>query len=213
MKYDSVIFDLDGTLLDTLCDLRNSVNFALREHGMAERSLAEIRRFVGNGVRNLCKRAAEEGTDEEKVDEILATFRAHYKDHSNDETRPYEGIIDLLTSLKERGISTAIVSNKVDSAVQTLKAEYFSGLIDVAVGELDGVKRKPCPDTVFLAMEKLGCKCPVYVGDSEVDVETAKNASLDGIFVTWGFRDEAELRAAGAEILVKSVKELSEVLS
>ncbi len=212
MKYDSVIFDLDGTLLDTLCDLKNSVNFALRSHGMAERSLGEVRRFVGNGIRNLCKRAAQEGTSEEKVDEILATFRSHYKDHSNDNTKPYDGITELLSSLKSKGIPTAIVSNKVDSAVQTLTEEYFNRLIDVAVGELEGVARKPEPDTVFLAMKKLGCSHPVYVGDSEVDVETAKNAGLDGIFVTWGFRDEEELRAAGADTLVSSVKELWEAL-
>ena len=212
MKYDSVIFDLDGTLLDTLCDLKNSVNFALRSHGMAERSLSEVRRFVGNGIRNLCKRAAEEGTSEEKVDEILDTFRAHYKDHSNDNTKPYDGIIEMLTSLKARNIPTAIVSNKVDSAVQALAGEYFNGLIDVAVGELSGVARKPEPDTVYIAMQRMGCTRPVYVGDSEVDVETAKNAGIDGVFVTWGFRDEEELREAGAKVLKRDAKELLEVL-
>ncbi|MBE6587958.1 MAG: HAD family hydrolase [Ruminococcaceae bacterium] len=211
MKYDSVIFDLDGTLLDTLDDLRDSVNFALRAHGLPERTLPEIRCFVGNGVGNLVKRSAGD-VSEKEVDEILATFRSHYKDHSSDKTKPYEGIIGLLSSLRERGIPTAVVSNKIDSAVRALIPEYFGDLIDVAIGELEGVKRKPAPDTVRLAMERLCVSCPVYVGDSEVDVQTAKNAGIDGIFVTWGFRSEDELRAAGAERLVKSPDELKEAL-
>jgi len=212
MKYDCVIFDLDGTLLNTLDDLCDSVNFALRQFGMPERSLSEIRNFVGNGVRILVKSSAPEGTSENDVDRILSVFREHYKDHSRDKTKPYDGIVELLQYLSEKGIPTAVVSNKVDSAVQALVPEYFGSLISVAIGELEGVKRKPEPDTVLLAMERLGCSRPVYVGDSEVDVKTAKNAAVDGIFVTWGFRSEEELLAAGASVTVHTADELREVL-
>lgn len=206
------IFDLDGTLLNTLDDLCDSVNFALRQFGMPERSLSEIRNFVGNGVRILVKSSAPEGTSENDVDRILSVFREHYKDHSRDKTKPYDGIVELLQYLSEKGIPTAVVSNKVDSAVQALVPEYFGSLISVAIGELEGVKRKPEPDTVLLAMERLGCSRPVYVGDSEVDVKTAKNAAVDGIFVTWGFRSEEELLAAGASVTVHTADELREVL-
>lgn len=212
MKYDAVIFDLDGTLLDTLEDLANSVNFALRTHGMAERTLCEVRSFVGTGIGNLIKKSVPEGTGEEKCSEVLDTFRDHYKDHSTDMTKPYDGILSLLSDLRTEGVPTAVVSNKVDIAVQMLVKGYFQGLIDVAVGELEGVKRKPEPDTVFLAMKKMGVKNAVYIGDSEVDVKTAENASLDGVFVSWGFRTEDDLRRAGAEIVVHSTGELWEVL-
>ena len=198
MKYDSVIFDLDGTLLDTLEDLADSMNYALSAHNMKVRTLDEIRAFVGNGMLNLAKKAVPEGTDENTVNAVLATFKAHYADHSQDKTKPYDGIIPLLTSLKERGIPTAVVSNKGDYAVQLLMPKYFGDLIDVAIGELEGVARKPEPDTVHLAMKRMGVKNPVYVGDSEVDVLTAKNAGIDGIFVTWGFRSKKELTEAGA---------------
>lgn len=214
MKYDSVIFDLDGTLLDTLEDLADSMNYALSAHNMKERTLDEIRAFVGNGMLNLARKAVPEGTDEEVINAVLATFKAHYADHSQDKTKPYDGIIPLLSSLKERGIPTAVVSNKADYAVQLLMPKYFGDLIDVAIGELEGVARKPEPDTVHLAMKRMGVKNPVYVGDSEVDVLTAKNAGIDGIFVTWGFRSKKELILAGAsdDSIVKSAKELEERL-
>ncbi len=212
MKYDAVIFDLDGTLLDTLEDLANSVNAALKAHNMPERMLSEVRSFVGTGIGNLIKKSVPEGTDAKKCDEVLVTFRDHYKDHSTDMTKPYDGIISLLSDLKAAGVPTAVVSNKVDIAVQMLVRKYFPGLINVAVGELEGVNRKPEPDTVFIAMENLGVKNAVYVGDSEVDVKTAKNALLDGIFVSWGFRTEDDLRGAGAETVVHSANELWEVL-
>ena len=202
MKYDSVIFDLDGTLLDTLGDLCDSVNFALRSFALPERSLNEVRSFVGDGIKNLIIRSVPEGTDDGAAERVLLAFRDHYKDNSQNKTKPYDGIID-----------TAVVSNKVDIAVKMLVGGYFGDLIDVAIGELEGVKRKPSPDTVNLAIEKLSVKHPVYVGDSEVDVKTAKNAGIDGVFVTWGFRDEAVLREAGAEVLVGCAKELLEVLS
>ena len=214
MKYDSVIFDLDGTLLDTLEDLADSMNYALSAHNMKVRTLDEIRAFVGNGMLNLAKKAVPEGTDENTVNAVLATFKAHYADHSQDKTKPYDGIIPLLTSLKERGIPTAVVSNKGDYAVQLLMPKYFGDLIDVAIGELEGVARKPEPDTVHLAMKRMGVKNPVYVGDSEVDVLTAKNAGIDGIFVTWGFRSKNELTEAGASecSIANTASELEERL-
>ena len=214
MKYDSVIFDLDGTLLDTLEDLADSMNYALSAHNMKVRTLDEIRAFVGNGMLNLAKKAVPEGTDEKTVNEVLATFKAHYADHSQDKTKPYDGIIPLLSSLKERGIPTAVVSNKGDYAVQLLMPKYFGDLIDVAIGELEGVARKPEPDTVHLAMKRMGVKNPVYVGDSEVDVLTAKNAGIDGIFVTWGFRSKNELTEAGASecSIANTASELEERL-
>lgn len=212
MKYDAVIFDLDGTLLDTLEDLANSVNFALKTYGMAERTLCEIRSFVGTGIGNLIKKSVPEGTGSEKCAEVLDTFRNHYKDHSADMTKPYDGVLSLLSDLRAAGVPVAVVSNKVDIAVQMLVKRYFDGLIDVAVGELEGVNRKPEPDTVFIAMEKMGVKNAVYIGDSEVDVKTAENASLDGVFVSWGFRTEDDLRSAGAETVVHNTGELWEVL-
>ena len=214
MKYDSVIFDLDGTLLDTLEDLADSMNYALSAHNMKERTLDEIRAFVGNGMLNLAKKAVPEGTDEEVINAVLATFKAHYADHSQDKTKPYDGIIPLLSSLKERGIPTAVVSNKGDYAVQLLMPKYFGDLIDVAIGELEGVARKPEPDTVHLAMKRMGVRNPVYVGDSEVDVLTAKNAGIDGIFVTWGFRSKNELTEAGASecSIANTASELEERL-
>lgn len=212
MKYDAVIFDLDGTLLDTLEDLTGSVNAALRAYDMPERTVSEVRSFVGTGIGNLIKKSVPEGTREEMINEVLVAFLNHYRDHSADMTKPYDGIISLLSDLKAKGIPTAVVSNKVDIAVQMLVKKYFPDLIDVAVGELEGVSRKPEPDTVFIAMEKLGVMDAVYVGDSEVDVMTAKNASLDGVFVTWGFRTEDDLRGAGARCIVHSAKELWEVL-
>lgn len=213
MKYDSVIFDLDGTLLDTLGDLWGSTNFALSQLGLPTRTLDEVRRFVGNGVANLIKRAVGDNGDEEIADKALEIFREHYALHNCDTTCPYEGVIELLISLRERGVKVAIVSNKIDWAVQELSEKYFKGLVDCAVGELSGIARKPEPDMVYLAMEKLGCKAPVYVGDSEVDVRTAKNANMDGIFVTYGFRTEDDLRLAGGECIVDTVAELSAILT
>ncbi|MBQ3527721.1 MAG: HAD family hydrolase [Clostridia bacterium] len=214
MKYDSVIFDLDGTLLDTLEDLCDSMNYALSAHNMKTRTLSEIRVFVGNGMLNLARKAVPEGTDEEALNSVLTAFKAHYADHSQDKTRPYDGITELLSALKERGIPTAVVSNKADYAVKLLMPKYFGDLIGVSLGELEGVPRKPHPDTVRMAIEKMGAHNPVYIGDSEVDVLTAKNAGIDGIFVTWGFRSNKELTEAGADegSIVNSVFELEERL-
>ncbi len=212
MKYDGVIFDLDGTLLDTLCDLCDSTNFALSSFGFPMRSLEEIRSFVGNGIGNLILRALPENTDRETGEKVLSVFKEHYRENSRNKTAPYPGIVELLESLKVEGVKVAVVSNKADFAVQTLMADFFPGLVTVAIGELLGVPRKPDPATTLLAMEKMGICNAVYVGDSEVDVETAKNANISGIFVDWGFRSEKQLRDSGAITVVHNAKELYERL-
>lgn len=199
-KYNAVIFDLDGTLLDTLEDLADAVNYALRSMQMPERSIEEIRAFVGNGVRRLLELAVPEGFANPRFDETFERFKEYYGMHCNDKTKPYEGILPLLQELKEEGFSLAIVSNKLDSAVKELSRIYFDNLVEVAIGEREGVQRKPAPDTVFAALEELSVsgECAIYVGDSDVDIMTAKNAGLPCISVLWGFRDRVFLEEQGA---------------
>ncbi len=210
----NLIFDLDGTLLNTLADLRDSTNFALKKFGFPVRTTEEIRNFVGNGLRMLIKRSLAQGTDKSTVDAVLAEMKAHYWEHYHDGTVPYDGILPLLQELKARGFRMAIVSNKADPMVQLLRTLYFERLIPVAVGELDGVARKPAPDLVRLAMKRLGCaeENTAYIGDSEVDIETAKNAGLPCFCVGWGFRPEEVLRKAGAETVYRSPAELRTAL-
>lgn len=202
----AVIFDLDGTLLNTLQDLCNSTNAALTQFGYPTRTLDEVRSFVGNGVKLLILRAlgVEKPEDCPDFDDVFAAFRAHYADHSNDCTCAYPGIMELLAKLKEAGAPMAIVSNKLDPAVKQLNEIYFKDFISVAIGENEaaGVKKKPASDTVYAALRELGVspEDAVYVGDSEVDIATAKNAGIPCISVTWGFRDRAWLLAHGAEI-------------
>lgn len=209
-----MIFDLDGTLLNTLADLRSSTNYALKKFGFPERSTEEIRNFVGNGLRMLIRRAVPQQTREETVDEVLTAMKAHYREHYHDATVPYDGILPFLCRMKKCGFRMAIVSNKADPMVQLLRTLYFDDLIPVAVGELDGVARKPAPDMVYIAMERLGCTAEgtVYIGDSEVDIETARNAGLPCLSVDWGFREETILRKAGAETVYHSPAELQEAL-
>lgn len=196
-KYKAVIFDLDGTLLDTLDDLKNSTNYALREMGFAERTQEEIRRFVGNGVAKLIERAVPEGTDVSMVQKTLSVFKEHYALHCEDCTAPYEDVLPMLARLSERGIALAVVSNKIESAVISLCRQYFEG-IDIALGDREERRKKPYPDALFEALRRLGLapEEAVYIGDSEVDVETAKNAGMDCISVTWGFRDTDALKRA-----------------
>lgn len=177
---DTIIFDLDGTLLDTLDDLANSVNYALRIHRLKERSIKDIRRFLGNGIRYLMTNAVDNAVTGDDFETVFQTFRTHYVAHCLDTTRPYPGIMQLLETLKSKQIKMAIVSNKLDPAVQELAERFFKGYIDSAVGESKTVRRKPNPDAVLKAMHDLGTTADhaIYVGDSEVDLETAKNAGL-----------------------------------
>lgn len=215
----AVIFDLDGTLLDTLQDLCNSTNAALAQFGYPLRTLDEVRRFVGNGVKLLMLRALgiEKPEDCADFDQIFEAFRAHYALHSNDCTRAYPGVPELLEKLKAAGVPMAIVSNKLDAAVKQLNQIYFKDYISVAIGENEaaGVKKKPAPDTVYAALRELGVSAEdaVYVGDSEVDIATAKNAGLPCISVTWGFRDSGWLLAHGAERLFGTPQEVWEALA
>lgn len=214
----AVIFDLDGTLLDTLQDLCNSTNAALVQFGYPTRTLDEVRSFVGNGVKLLILRALgiEKPEDCPDFDDVFAAFRAHYAIHSNDCTCAYPGIPELLSKLKEAGAPMAIVSNKLDAAVKQLNDIYFKEYISVAIGENEaaGVKKKPAPDTVYAALRELGVspKDAVYVGDSEVDIATAKNAGIPCISVTWGFRDSEWLLEHGAERLYDTTKQVWDVL-
>lgn len=212
MSYQTYIFDLDGTLLDTLGDLAASVNYAMRTHGMPEHSVDEVCRFVGNGVRRLMERAVPGGAAHPEFEAAFATFRRHYMEHSLDTTRPYKGIPEMLQELKRRGRHTAVVSNKFDAATKELCRHFFPDTIDVAVGEheAEGIRKKPAPDTVLQALSQLGVgqDGAVYVGDSDVDIQTARNSGLPCISVLWGFRDREFLLAHGAETFVSQPSEL-----
>lgn len=212
IKYDAVIFDLDGTLLNTLDDLHAAVCHALSSCGLPPRTLEEVRCFLGNGIRLLIERAVPSGTDAETVDAVFEAFKKYYKDHCEDRTAPYPGVMELLEKLHGEGVKCAIVSNKADFAVKKLAKTYFGPLIDTAIGEREGIAKKPAPDSVFEAIRLLDAKNPVYVGDSEVDVATAAAAGISGSFVDWGFRDRETLRAAGADEISSSTEELYEKL-
>lgn len=210
MKKNTVIFDLDGTLLDTLQDLADATNYALRKQGMPERTIEEVRQFVGNGVRLLMIRAIPGGEENPLFEETFALFKSYYGEHCNDHTRPYEGIMELLATLREKDYAVAIVSNKIDFAVKELSKLYFQGIVPVAIGEKEGIRRKPAPDTVFEALKELGRtkEEAVYVGDSDVDIETAQNAGMPCISVLWGFRDKAFLETHGASHYAEKAEEI-----
>lgn len=209
-EYYAYIFDLDGTLLDTLGDLAASVNAALEACQMPCRSIDEVRAFVGNGVKVLMQRAVPEETDEKRMEEALEVFRRHYLVHSMDTTCPYEGIIPLLESLKSQGKKIAVVSNKFQKATQELCEHFFGSLVDVAIGESESIRKKPAPDTVLEAMRRLNVDTTqaVYIGDSDVDIQTARNCSLPCISVLWGFRSRDFLLKHGATILVGEPEEI-----
>lgn len=211
-KYKAAIFDLDGTLLDTLDDLTNSVNFALRSHSLPERRRSQIRHFLGNGIRNLVRNSVGESAmvDDRTFESVFQVFRTHYQANCLRLTRPYDGVLPLLAALKEKGVHLAIVSNKVDSAVQALKAHFFADFIEVAIGESEGVRRKPAPDSVLKAIAYFGCKPEetIYVGDSEVDYATAKNAHTSYNIVLWGFRDKPFLEEVGITCFSENTKDL-----
>lgn len=209
MKYKLAIFDMDGTILNTLDDLADSVNTVLQAHSYPERSIDEIRRFVGNGIRKLLERAVPEGLTVEEIDQIHQEFMEYYQKHCTNKTKPYEGITELLQALLEEGVQTAVLSNKADAAVQELCQDYFSGLFHIAVGERPGMNRKPSPDGVEYILDQLQVdkKDAVYIGDSEVDVQTASNAGIDSIIVLWGFRDKALLESYGATCFAEQTED------
>ena len=211
---DTIIFDLDGTLLNTLEDLMDSVNFALERQGFPLRNLEEIRSFVGNGIRLLVERAVPQevvGTDTFEV--CFKDFNDYYKVHMEDKTAPYDGINEMLKNIKKAGFKTAIVTNKVDYAAQELCNRLFPE-IDLVVGSVDDRPNKPAPDGAFYAIDTLGSKAEntIFVGDADTDILTAKNAGLKSIGVLWGFRDREIIEAEGAEYIVETVKELEKLL-
>lgn len=209
-KYDLVIFDLDGTILNTLEDLADSLNMILQRHQYPPRTLSEVRGFVGNGIRLLVERAAPSGLSTEQMDSLHHEFILYYQQHCMDKTRPYAGIIEVIRQLKTRGYYIAVVSNKADPAVQMLCGHYFKGLFDIAAGERAGIARKPAPDSVNQILDELQITADraVYVGDSEVDIAAADNAGIDEIAVTWGFKDSDFLEQNGAACLISRPDEL-----
>ncbi len=209
-EFSTYIFDLDGTLIDSIGDLASSCNYALRKYGMGEYSVDEVRMMVGNGVKKLMERATPDGLANPLFDEVYACFRQHYMIHNLDTTRPYPGITEALAALKERGKNLAVVSNKFYAATQELVAHFFGDLIHVAIGEREDIRKKPAPDTVMEAMRQLGVgadEC-VYIGDSDVDIDTARNSGMPCISVLWGFRSKEFLLEHGASHLISSPQEL-----
>ena len=209
-----LIFDMDGTVLDTLSDLTSALNYALAKNGLPARTTGEVRGFVGNGIRRLIERGVPDGTDVSLINAVHADFTFFYELHCADATAPYPGVREAVAALRARGYLTAVVSNKADYAVQKLVARYFPGDFDFAAGETQSVRRKPAPDMVFAALSALGVTqdYAVYVGDSEVDLETAGNAGIPCISVTWGFKDRSFLLAHGAKTLVDRPEDLPEAL-
>jgi len=213
-KYDTVIFDLDGTLLDTLDDLADSVNYALNMYGFPRREAAEVRNFVGNGVARLMELCIPEGLNNSQYEKCFADFCSHYSENMQNKTGAYKEIMELLQELSKEGYKLAIVSNKFDKAVKGLNKIHFEEYIKVAIGESENIHRKPAPDTVFKALEELGSTAEkaVYVGDSEVDVQTARNSGLTCVVVTWGFRDREVLEREGADYIIDRPQELLKIL-
>lgn len=208
--FKTYIFDLDGTLLSTLNDLASSTNYALRWAGMPERTIEEVCMFVGNGVKLLMERAIPEGVNNPKFEETYAKFREHYMEHNLDTTRPYDGVPELLHELKRRGKHLAIVSNKFYAATQDLAKHFFPDTIEVAIGERENIRKKPAPDTVLEALRQLNVskEDAVYIGDSDVDIMTAKNCGLPCISVLWGFRDKDFLIEHGGSLFVEKPIEI-----
>ncbi len=210
MKYKLAIFDLDGTILDTLEDLTDSTNHILSSNGYPIHSIDEVRSYVGNGIYMLIKRAAPNDTEEKEIQRLFEQFVSYYKDHCAIKTKAYEGIKELLVALKEKGIKRAVVSNKGDFAVRILIDDYFASLFEISVGEKQGVRKKPYPDSVNEVLRELSVtkEEAVYIGDSEVDIQTAKNAGLACISVSYGFRSKEFLKENGASLIVEDVKGL-----
>ena len=210
----AVIFDLDGTLLDTIEDLSDSMNYVLSVYGCPVHTLEEIKSYVGNGLRNLVKRAVPAGTDDEMIEDMFRTLVTYYRAHCAIKTRPYNGIPELLEALRNAGIRTAVISNKADNSLQALAEEMFHNAFDYALGATEGVKLKPDAAMVNMALEKLSCAASeaVYVGDSEVDIETAKNAEMLCICVTWGFRTKEALVENGGTVFADTPEEILRIV-
>ena len=208
MKYRAVLFDMDGTLLNTLDDLRDGVNLILARRGYPQRTTEEICAFVGNGARQLMQLALPAESDDAELESVLEEYREWYKVNYCIKTRPYDGVEETLASLRAQGVKMAVVTNKPDATARQLAEKFFPEL--PAFGQRDDVPKKPAPDMVWNAMQMLGVTAQeaVYIGDSEVDVETARNAGLPLIAVSWGFRTEEQLRSAGAEMIVDTMEEL-----
>lgn len=214
MKYELAIFDMDGTILDTLEDLKDTLNYALSKNHYPEHSLDDVRRFVGNGIPKLIERGVPKGTDAESIVRVHKDFMDYYKVHCADKTKPYAGIEELIVELRNAGCKTAVVSNKADVAVQELCKQYFEGLFDYAVGDREGIRKKPAPDSVnevlnYLKVERSNA---VYIGDSEVDIATADNSGLDSIIVSWGFREVPFLKEQGAKVIVDKPEKVAELI-
>lgn len=214
MRYDTVIFDLDGTLLDTLDDLTDGVNHALADFGYPLAGRGEIRSRLGYGSGHLIAESVPGGRDNPDYQAVFDDYLEFYRAHSSVKTAPYPGTMELLASLKKRGVRTAIVSNKPDSATQELYARWFASAVETAVGEREGIRRKPAPDSLLEIMRRLGAgkKRTVYIGDSEVDIQTAAAAGVDCISCTWGFRTREQLIAAGASALADDMASLEKLL-
>ena len=213
-QYTTIIFDLDGTLLDTIEDLTDALNHTLLEYHLPARTLPEVQSFVGNGLQRLLELSIAEGLDHPKFKEIFDSFKTYYTLHCKEKTAPYPGIMDLLKELHKRNVPMAIVSNKNDKAVKQLALDFFDGIIPVAIGERDGISKKPAPDTVFASLKELGqdAENAVYIGDSEVDLQTAANAGMDCISVSWGFRGRAFLEERKAETIIDTPRQILDFL-
>jgi phosphoglycolate phosphatase len=205
---------MDGTVLNTLDDLATSVNYVLTRYGMPVHCTEDYRRYFGNGIRYALECAVPKGTEETTIDQMLPVFKEHYNSHCLDKTRPYDGIPELMKALRDRGFKLAIVSNKIDSAVKELNAKCFSAYVDVTIGEREGIRRKPAPDTVVQALKELKSSKheAVYIGDSEVDLQTAANAGLPCISVLWGFREKDFLTEQGATVFANTPQEIYDQL-
>ena len=210
MIYDTYIFDLDGTLLDSLTDLAASCNYALRINNMPERTIEEVRLFVGNGVKKLMERAIPDGLQNPAFEKTYNDFRQHYLVHNLDNTKPYPGIVSLLKRLHDEGKNIAVVSNKFYAATQNLVKHFFGDYVSVAIGERENIRKKPAPDTVIEALRQLGASASgaVYIGDSDVDIMTARNSGMPCISVLWGFRDKEFLKENGATTFVTAPDEI-----
>ena len=213
---NAIIFDLDGTLLNTLEDLTDSVNFALKKFDYPAKTTEDIKNALGEGVNVLFQRILPEGENNKNFDKIIECFKNHYKDNLDTKTKPYDGIMEVLHSLKMKGVLTAVVSNKFDTAVKQLCKKYFGDLITVALGEneIEGVRKKPAPDNIFKALEYLRVTIEhiIYAGDSEIDVQTAHNAEIECIACAWGFRDKSVLQRAGAKYIVDRPSEILDII-